>query len=146
MSTGTCPHEDELLDALGRGFVGAELAAHLASCPSCRELRTVAGALLDDRAQAILEAPVPSAGTMWWRMRVRQRQEAEAAARRSLLIGQAVTLAVAIGLVISFFGTDLAFAVRDLIVTIRLSTPLLLALATWILVVPIAGWVALRQK
>ncbi|HEX9943009.1 MAG TPA: hypothetical protein VGG03_13405 [Thermoanaerobaculia bacterium] len=106
----------------------------------------VVGALLDDRAQAILEAPVPSAGTMWWRLRVRQRREAEATARRSLLIGQAVTLAVAIGLVISFFGAGLAFAVRGLIATIRLSTPLLLALATWILAVPIAGWVALRQK
>lgn len=145
MSGETCPREGELLDALGRGFVGAELAEHAASCPSCSELRGVAGALLEDRAQAMVEAPVPSAGTMWWRLQVRRRQEAEATARRSLLIGQAVTLAVAIGFVVSFFGAHLAFAVRDWIAMVRLSTPLLLALAAWILVVPIAGWVALRQ-
>jgi hypothetical protein len=48
--------------------------------------------------------------------------------------------------VISFFGNDVAFAVRSLIATIRVSTPLLLALATSVLVAPIAGWVALRQK
>ena len=146
MSAQRCQREDELLDALERGFVGAELDAHVASCPFCTEFRMVAGALLDDRAVAMMEAQVPSAGTMWWRMRARQLQEAESTARRSLLIGQAATLTVAIALMILFFGSDMAFAVRDLIATIRLSTPLVLAFATWILLAPIAGWVAIRQK
>ncbi len=146
MKAEQCPREDELLDALGRTFVGEELETHVASCSSCGELRLVAGALLDDRTQAMIEAPIPSAGTMWWRMRVRQRHEAQATARRSLLIGQAATLAIALALVISFFGNDVAFAVKNVIATIRVSTPLLLALATWVLLAPIAGWVALRQK
>ncbi|HKO55414.1 MAG TPA: hypothetical protein VJ276_06010 [Thermoanaerobaculia bacterium] len=141
-----CHREDELLDALGRGFVGPELEAHVASCEACRELRAVAGALLDDRAVAIMEAPVPSAWTMWWRLRARERQEAEARGRRSLLIGQAMTLMVAIALVLSFFGSDLRFELRNLITTVRLSTPLLLALGTWLLLAPIAGWVAIRQR
>ncbi|HYK01967.1 MAG TPA: hypothetical protein VE974_09430 [Thermoanaerobaculia bacterium] len=146
MTTDRCPREEELLDALGRAFVGAELETHLASCPSCTELRAVAGALLDDRAAAMMEAPIPSAGTMWWRMRVRHRHEAQATARRSLLIGQAATLIIAITLVISYFGTDLAVSVRHVIDTVRVSTPLLLALATWVLLAPIAGWVLIRQK
>jgi predicted anti-sigma-YlaC factor YlaD len=146
MSAERCVREDDLLDALERAFIGAELEAHVASCASCSELRLVAGALLDDRAQAMIEAPIPSAGTMWWRMRVRRRHEAQATARRSLLIGQAATLVIALALVVSFFGTDVAFAVKNVIATIRVSTPLLLALATWVLVAPIAGWVALRQK
>lgn len=141
-----CAREQELLDALGRGFVGAELDSHVTACASCSELRLVAGALLDDRAEAMLEAPIPSAGTMWWRMHVRRRQEAQATARRSLLIGQAATLVIALALVASFFGADITFAVKNMISTIRLSTPLLLALATWLLGAPIAGWVALRQK
>lgn len=141
-----CTREQELLDALGRGFVGEELELHVTACASCSELRLVAGALLDDRVEAMIEAPIPSAGTMWWRMRVRQRQEAQTTARRSLLIGQAATLVIALALVVSFFGTDITFAVKNAIATIRLSTPLLLALATWVLVAPIAGWVALRQK
>jgi hypothetical protein len=142
----TCPRENDLLDALGRAFIGAELEAHVVSCEPCSELRLVAGALLDDRAQAIVEAPVPSAGTMWWRMRVRQRHEAQATARRTLLIGQAATLVIALVLVASFFGADVASAVKNVIATIRVSTPLLLALATCVLSAPIAGWVALRQK
>lgn len=141
-----CAREHELLDALGRGFVGQELESHITACEPCSELRLVAGALLDDRADAMIEAPIPSAGTMWWRMHVRRRQEAQATARRSLLIGQAATLLIALALVAAFFGADITFAVKNVIATIRLSTPLLLALATWLLGAPIAGWVALRQK
>lgn len=141
-----CAREQELLDALGRGFVGQELESHVTACVSCSELRLVAGALLDDRAEAMIEAPIPSAGTMWWRMHVRRRQEAQATARRSLLIGQAATLVIALALVAAFFGADITFAVKNVIATLRLSTPLLLALATWLLGAPIAGWVALRQK
>lgn len=144
--SSVCEREDELLDALGAGYVGAELESHVISCASCSELRSVAGALLDDRAMAMMEAPVPSSGTMWWRMRLRQRQEAAATAQRSLLIGQAVTLAVAITLLVSFFGNDVAVGVRDAVATIRASTPVLLAIATSLLAAPIAGWMAVRAK
>ena len=142
----SCPRENELLDALGVAFLGPELEAHVASCTSCSELRLVAGALLDDRSQQMLEAPVPSAGTMWWRMRVRHRHEIQAIARRTLLIGQAATLVIALALVVAFFGGEMAVAVKYLVATIRVSTPLLLAVATCALFAPIAGWVALKQK
>jgi hypothetical protein len=141
-----CPREDELLDALGRGLVGPELSAHVAGCGSCSELRVVAGAVLEDRREAIAAAPLPSSGTMLWRMKMRHHQEAQAAARRSLLIGQAATLAVAITLLVALFGTNLAFEAREVIAAIRVSTPLLFTLATWVLVAPIAGYVAMRQK
>lgn len=146
MSAETCQREDELLDALGRGFLGAELEAHAAECSSCGELRTVAGALLDDLVRSVPKAPVPSAGTMWWRIQLRRRQEAAARARRSLLLGQAATLVIALGLLVFFFGTDLATGLRHLTATARLNTPLLLALAAWVLLAPVAGWVDLRQK
>jgi hypothetical protein len=146
MNAERCSREDELLEALGRSFLGAELESHVASCGACSELRLVAGALLDDRKEAMIEAPIPSAGTMWWRMRVRHRHEIEATARRSLLIGQAATLAIALALGFAFFAGDVAVAVRHVIATIRISTPLLLAVATYVLLAPIAGWVALRQK
>lgn len=140
-----CQREEELLEALGRGFTGPELLAHVASCTSCRELHEVAAAFLDDRATAIEEAPVPPAGTMWRRMQVRRRQEAEARAHRTLLIGQAATLLVAMVLVIAFFGSDMAVEARHLLTTIRVSTPLLLVAAS-MLIAPIAGWVALRAR
>ena len=146
MSAAVCPWEDELLDALGRGFVGAELNDHVKTCPSCTELHTVAGALLDERVQAVAEATVPSAGTMWWRLQVRARHDAAAAARRSLLVGQAATLVIALTLMGWVFGGDIAVGVREVIAAVRVSTPLLLVLATWLVLAPIAGYVAIRQK
>jgi len=141
-----CSYETELLDALGRGFVGAELEAHVAACESCSELRVVAGALLDDRAANTIDAPIPTAGTMWWRMRLRHRRENVARARRSLLIGQAATLTIAIALVVTFFGDEIASGARHALSTFHFNTPVLVALAMWLLVAPIGGWIAIRQK
>ena len=142
----TCPREDELLDALGAGFIGAELESHITTCAACGELRLVAGALLDERVQAVTEVALPSSGTMLWRMQMRRRQEAQSTARRSLLIGQAVTLAAAVVLVFTLLGGHLAGEAVNVIASIELSKPLLLAVAAWLLAAPIAGWVLLRQK
>lgn len=141
-----CPREDELLDALGAGFIGEELESHIRTCAACGELHLVAGALLDERVQAVTEAALPSSGTMLWRMQMRRRQEAQSTARRSLLIGQAVTLAAAVMLVFTLLGGTLAGEAVNVIASIRLSTPLLLAVAIWLLAAPIAGWLLLRQK
>lgn len=146
MNETLCHREDELLAALARGLVGAELTEHVASCSSCSELQLLASALLDDRHAAVAEAPVPAAGTMWWRMRVRQRHEAQATARRSLLIGQAATLLIALTVVGAVFGEAVVSGMRTLFDNLHLSTPLLLALATSALLLPIGGWVAVRQK
>lgn len=144
--TNVCPREDELLEALGAGFIGEELESHIATCAACSELRLVAGALLDERVQAVTEAALPSSGTMLWRMQMRRRQEAQATARRSLLIGQAVTLAAAVVLVFTLLGGTLAGEAVNVIASIKLSTPLLLAVAIWLLAAPIAGWMLIRQK
>lgn len=141
-----CPREDELLDALGAGFIGEELESHIRTCAACGELRLVAGALLDERVQAVTEAALPSSGTMLWRMQMRRRQEAQAAARRSLLIGQVVTLAAAVVLVFTLLGGTLADEAVNVIASIRLSPPLLLAVVIWLLAAPIAGWMLIRQK
>jgi predicted anti-sigma-YlaC factor YlaD len=141
-----CPREDELLAALGAGFLGEELESHIATCAACAELHLVAGALLDERMQAVTEAALPSSGTMLWRMQMRRRQEAQSAARRSLLIGQAVTLAAAVVLVFLLLGGHLAGEAVNVIASIKLRPLLLLALAIWVLAAPIAGWVLIRQK
>jgi len=139
-----CPREDELLAALGAGFIGEELESHITTCAACGELRLVAGALLDERVQAVTEATLPSSGAMLWRVQMRRRQEAQSTARRSLLIGQAVTLAAAVVLVFTLLGGHLASEAVNVIESIKLSTPLLLAVAIWLIAAPIAGWVLLR--
>ena len=57
-----------------------------------------------------------------------------------------MTLVIAMTFVFALFGADIAVGVREAIAAVRISTPLLLALATSAFVVPIAGWVAIRQK
>jgi hypothetical protein len=141
-----CEREAELLAALGRGFLGRELEDHVRECAACGELHLVAGALLDDRAAAVAEAPVPSAGTMWWRMRMRHRRDAQALARRSLLVGQALSLAVAIALLAWLFGGEVVQGARGVFAAVRVSTPLLLAMVTLLVLAPIGGWVAIRGK
>jgi hypothetical protein len=135
-----CRFEDELIDALGRGFVGPELTAHAASCESCSELQLVAGALLDDHAVAVRDAAVPSSATMWWRMQMRHRHDVELAARRSLLIGQALTLAVAIALVAMLFGGQLTEGAHRAIEAVRSSTTLLVTVVLAMIAAPIATW------
>jgi hypothetical protein len=147
-ATGTCAREPELLEALERGFVGPDLESHTAECRDCGEMHALATAFLEDRAAAVAEAPVPSSGTMWWRMRLRQRRDAEERARRSLLVGQAVTVALAVGLVALLFGAEIASGVRAGAAIVRLSTPLLVAvgvLATTLVIAPVAGWLMLRR-
>jgi hypothetical protein len=146
MSAETCVREAELLAALQRGCVGPELAAHAAGCAACGELRAVAGALLEDRAAALAAARLPAAGTLWWRMRLRHRRDAEAAARRSLVVGQAVTLAVAVALLVAFFGAELVEVARGLAATLRVHTVPALALGALGLLAPLAGWIAVRQR
>lgn len=141
-----CAREHELLDALGRGFVGDELTQHIHECAPCTELHLVAGALLDDRVTAIEEAAVPAAGTIWWRMRMRQRQDIQKTARRALMAGQALTLCIAIALTARFFGAEIATGISSVVSSIRLSTPVAIGLAAWLFLAPIGGWVALRQK
>jgi len=144
--TDSCPRESELLAALGRGFVPPDLAAHAHDCASCRELQLVVGALLEERATAVAEAPVPTAGTMWWRLQVRHRRDAQATARRTLLVGQAVSLAVALGLLIALFGGATMHGVREVVAAVTSSTPLLLAFAALLLLAPIGGWIVVRGK
>lgn len=123
-----CARENELLDALERGYVGSELTEHVAACESCRELRDVAGALLDDREIAMRDAHVPSAGAMWFRLRLRARQDAEATGRRALVVGQFATVAIALTLVVTFFGSEVRELVRGHTPVVAVVAAMLLAL------------------
>ena len=140
-----CHFEDELIDAIGRGFINAELTGHVATCASCTELQLVAGAVLEDRREAMIEATVPNSGTMWWRMQVRLRQEAQATARRTLLIGQAATILIAVALTASLLGVEITSGVRQVIASVELSTRMLIVLTAALLLAPIAGWAAIKQ-
>jgi hypothetical protein len=91
---------------------------------------------------AARDARVPSAGLMWWRLQLRARREAEAAAVRTVTRVQwmvpALVLAfglVALGATGAFSGLGVAWGV-----------PLLLAGGVALVLMPVAVWLAVTRE
>jgi predicted anti-sigma-YlaC factor YlaD len=81
----------------------SELRRHLAECEACRDLALVVTALRGERDRVRREAPAPSAGLVWWRAELRERQEAERrAAAPVTLVHAAAFIAVLVVAVVSF--------------------------------------------
>lgn len=102
MSLNECPREAEVLEALQTSAwpecCAADLRAHVDACLSCADLVAVVLPLIDEHRVAAAHAPVPSSGIVWWRAQTRARQEAAAAAMRPITVVQALSLAMAAGL------------------------------------------------
>jgi hypothetical protein len=91
---------------------------------------------------AARDARVPSAGLMWWRLQLRAKREAEAAAVRTVTRVQwmvpALVLAfglVALGATGAFSGLGVAWGV-----------PLLLAGGVALVLMPVAVWLAVTRE
>jgi predicted anti-sigma-YlaC factor YlaD len=156
-----CLREFEALEAIqdGRWPDGCEteLREHVNGCTTCRELVTLAGALLDERNAAVREAPIPGSGLVWWRIQMRARREAQRNATRTLAAVQAAAVIAALGIGVGILGaTSLPEAATWLAKIIptspsapalaRWATPLLLALGTWLSLAPVAVWLAVTEE
>ena len=141
-----CAREDELLDALMLGYVGPELTEHVAGCASCSEVHAVSAALLGERREAVREAPVPAAAAMRHRLEMRLRRDVDAAARRSLMIGQALTLALAAALTYVFLGGTVAGVVRQAIASGSVTLSTFVIFAACAALAPLAGAAALWTR
>ena len=75
------------------GHDAEDLKSHVESCAICRDLVTVASALLDEHHVAVEHANPPSSGIVWWRAQMRARQEAAQAATRPITVVQGLALA-----------------------------------------------------
>jgi hypothetical protein len=58
------------------GWPDDELRLHVDACESCRDMATVVSALRAERDVLRRSTSVPSAGLVWWRAQLRQRQQA----------------------------------------------------------------------
>ena len=109
MSLPTCHHEAAVVRVVSRGAwpdrAPAELRAHVTSCAVCRDTVAIASLLrAADAADAGDDAPLPTAGQMWWRLAVRARLDRERAAARPVVWLQGVAAACGLGLVATAFG------------------------------------------
>lgn len=99
MRPGDCAREAETIraawDQAAGGEIEGDLAAHLASCPSCTEIALLARALREDRQAAAAEAAPPSSAVVWWRAQRRAREEAARRAERPIALIHAISLGCA---------------------------------------------------
>ena len=102
MSRIECQHESEILDAVASGRwperMDADLHAHATSCAICSELAMVSASYRDDFDVAMREAPVPSAGLVWWKSELRACREAVRVASRPITLVQGIAGACVVAL------------------------------------------------
>jgi len=107
-----CEFEADALEAALQsrwpGQVDAQFRAHVAECPICFDVVTVATAVASEMDNARDEmrerAIIPDSGRVWWRAQLRARREAAEAAGRPITAAQFVAFASAVGLLGACFG------------------------------------------
>ena len=160
MRKADCERELETLDAVSIGAwpdrCDAALREHVTTCAACSDLTEVAAALLDDRDAALRRARIPPSGLVWWRMQMRARRETAGAARRTVIAVQVAVFAGVLGLALAAltvlskgWWSNLAkvneLAASGLPVVAQWGVPLLLALAVWLALAPVAFWLAVTE-
>jgi hypothetical protein len=118
----------------GDDVMSAADQAHLAECADCREAVAIASALMSEADPAV---EPPSADVVWFRAQLRARAEAAELAARPVLVAQAVAGASVVGGVAAVIG-----ALGGLEVIALATRGLLLAFALWLLIAPVAVYLA----
>jgi len=171
-----CPRSAEVAAVLAGGIGGGfqargleadgDLQQHVASCPSCADLALVMTSFQSERDRSRRAATVPSAGLVWWRAQLRQRQAAARTAAAPVTIVHAFTLALALALAVFMAWTvgrsvglpDVATHLAALPAWFAAAAPdasdspalvrygLILAATTWLTLGPVALYFALRRE
>ena len=167
--THECDREQDVLDALSAGRwpdrCDADLRAHVTTCRLCTDLADVATALLDEHDSAWREARVPPSGVVWWRAQLRAREEAARAAGRPLAFIQGVAASFAVWLVVALLRAvpqdslsawrawgaavvpNVTFTLPDLArLAAAVPLSLLLVIGAWLLLAPIAIYLAVADE
>lgn len=157
-----CDCEADVLDAVAAGRV-QRVAAHLAVCRECRDTVLVALAMASERDAAANEVTVPPPEVVWYGARLRARAEAARAAARPVFVVQAIAVACLAGMIAALAGTgawwldswvewltSTAATVATAHGTVELTTlavrGVLLALAVWLAIVPVALYLVVAEE
>jgi hypothetical protein len=149
-----CPQENETLSIVqaGRWPDGCDdaMRSHSAACDTCADIVRVGSLIAADFHASLRSSPVPASGVVWWRMQRRARQEAIHTASRVITVVQAIAVAagvaVAIGILVatsrafSFGPGDFSKAVLA-----QWGIPLIIALASWLALAPVAVYLAVSK-
>jgi hypothetical protein len=149
-----CPQENETLSIVqaGRWPDGCDdvMRTHAAGCSTCGDIVRVGSLIAADYHASLRGAHVPASGVVWWRLQRRARQEAIRTASRVITVVQAIAVAagvaVAIG-ILSATSRAFSFSAGDFskAVLAQWSIPLLIALASWLALAPVAVYLAISK-
>jgi hypothetical protein len=102
-----CEFESEVLAAVLQARwperVDSQLREHVAACPICSDVATIAGAIEDTRQEMSARAVIPNSGRVWWLAQLRARREAAEAANRPMTAVQVIAFVCAVGLLVGCF-------------------------------------------
>ncbi len=160
MSATECPREPEVLDAIASARwpdrLPADLASHLSSCAVCADLATVAAAVHADADALWQDACPPSAGQVWWRAEMRERQEAVRQASRPIAVAQAAAALLVLALAAGGAWLAWTWSRQDAsppwsglpaeTIASPLAVPLLVALAALVVIAPVAVYLVLADE
>jgi hypothetical protein len=154
MSRSDCPLEQETLAIVqaGRWPAGCDDAsrAHVDACRTCGDIVRIASLIAVDYQAGLRTARVPNSGLIWWRMQRRARQEAVRTASRVITIVQAIAVAAGVAVAMGIiFATSRSFSIApaEMSSTIlaQWGIPLLIALAAWLALAPVAVYFAVSK-
>ena len=149
MTMKDCRRESEVLEAVLAGRISGDLAAHASSCAVCREVAGIAALIRQDFEQAQRCARVPNSEVVWLRAQMRAREAAERTAARPIVLTQALAIAALLGLLISLAG-ELSLRAVSWPTLAELGPeipvlPLGIALASWLVLAPVALYLAFSR-
>jgi hypothetical protein len=96
MKKDYCEKEQDLVAALHRGTLNAEILGHAASCTICSEVLLVAEFLRAESASLDRELQLPDATVIWRRAQAKAREKALAKATLPIRIARTCAYALAI--------------------------------------------------
>jgi hypothetical protein len=104
MNHTDCDRESDVLHAAttGRLRADADLQAHIAACPACQDVATVAAAFA--AARPVSDFRVPESSRVWLQAQVRAREDATRLAARPITVAQAVAFASVVGVLGALVG------------------------------------------
>lgn len=141
-----------------------DLQRHVAECESCHDLVLVMSALRAERDAARRAAVVPSAGLVWWRAQLRQRQEAARKAAAPVTLVHAASLAAVLAFAAFLVwtaagrlfvpGPDLGLPSLSTLASASAAVTaspawrygLIAGVTTWLILGPVALYLALRRE
>jgi len=149
-----CPQENETLSMVqaGRWPYGCDdaMRTHVDACATCADIVRVGSLIAADYHASLRSSHVPASGLVWWRMQRRSRQEAIRAASRVITVMQAIAVAagvaVAIGILVAT-GRAFAFSPAEVSRTVlaQWGLPLIIGLASWVMLAPVAVYFAVSK-